>query len=211
MRKTLCCLLTPCLRSSMPCVEKDEDIDPKTIALINPIEVHRSYVKGLGKARNDLVKRSRNAYLLFVDCGVSFSKHTFEAYIKPAIQRREILMYQGENRVLCTRVFGIPRGLFMNLAGFDESFHFGEDIEFGCRIEEWMSKTIIPKDLIDHREHQDRSSYLDNLRVRTRVALRYSRFDLLKPQRKKDLFGIFVIPFLCFYYWKNNERKDIDV
>lgn len=178
--------------------------------MVNPIEFRRSYVKGLGKARNDLVKRSKNEYLLFVDCGVSFSRHTFEAYIKPAIERREVLIYRGENTTLCTKVFGIPRGLFLNLAGFDETFHFGEDIEFGCRIETWMSKTIIPKDLIDHKEHQERSNYLDHLRVRTRLALRYSRFDLLKPQRKKDLFGMFIIPFICLYYWRNNGRKDIE-
>jgi predicted glycosyltransferase involved in capsule biosynthesis len=168
-------------------------------------------VKVLGKARNDLVKHSKNNYLLFVDCGIYFSKTTFETYIKPAIQKRELLIYRGENNILCTKVFGISRKFFYDLGGFDETFHIGEDLEFGLRIPSWIKRIEIPKCLVDHREHEKRANYLNNLCVRVRLALRYNRSDLLKVQRKKDFLGVFLIPFLLTYYVWNNKRRNIDV
>lgn len=203
MTRTDCCLL-------IPCINKDKDIPAETLEIINPSEIIRSYVKGLGKARNDLVIRSNNDYLLFVDCGIRFSKTTFETYIKPAIKERKILMYKGENNVLCTKIFGIPRKLFCELGGFDETFHIGEDLEFGLRIPADAEKIEIPQSLIDHLEHEKRGKYLNDLCVRVRLALRYNRLDLLKIQRKKDFLGIFLMPFLLAYYAFNNKRKNIN-
>ena len=201
--KTDCCLLIPCLT-------KKEDIPDETMELINPLEVCRSYVKGLGKARNDLVTRSKNGYLLFVDCGISFSKTTFETYIKPAIENRKLLIYRGENNVLCTKIFGIPRKLFCDLGGFDETFHIGEDLEFGLRIPPKIERIEVPKDLVEHMEHEKRGNYLNDLSVRVRLALRYNLLDLLKIRRKKDVVGVFFIPFLLIYYARNNKRKNIE-
>jgi hypothetical protein len=135
---------------------------------------------------------------------------TFNTYIKPAIKERKLLIYKGENNVLCTKVLGIPRKLFYDLGGFDETFHIGEDLEFGSRIPAWVERLEIPKSLVEHAEHEKRGNYFNDLCVRVRLALRYKRIELLGIKRKKDVFGIFLIPFLLIYYTVNNKRKNIN-
>ena len=88
--ETDCCLL-------VPCINETKDVDKRTLMVVNPLEFTKTYVKGLGKARNELATKSKNDYLLFVDCGVYFSEETFETYIKPAIQERKLLIYRGGN------------------------------------------------------------------------------------------------------------------
>jgi len=203
VEKTDCCVLVPCL-------DKTEDINKETLKMINPIEITKSYTSGLGKARNDLVKNSENKYLFFVDCGVSFSKKTYKKLLGPAIKNKKIIVYRGENGILCTKILGLPRRVFLSVGGFDESFHIGEDMEFGFRLQHWLKEgeyVEVPKELLDHREYKERGSYFTSLKVRVRCALRYRRFDLLKIQRKKDFYGVFFIPFILSFYLLNNKRR----
>lgn len=211
--KTECCLLTPALNVA-------ETLEPSVLEIVQPKEQTYSYVKGLGKARNNLVKNSENPYLLFVDCGVSFSRSTFDSVIKKAVKNRGVVFYRGENGVLCTKVLGLPRWLFLKVGGFDESFHIGEDLEFGLRLFRLLKDNsvldaslkfrtfIIPNNEVDHRKHEERGSYFDGLKVRVRCALRYRYWNFLVPQRKKDVGGMFLVPFLLAYYVFNNKRVD---
>lgn len=186
---------------------------------MKPKEQVCSYSQGLGVARNNLIKASKEPYLLFVDCGVTFSRSVFENYIKPAIKHRKLLLYKGENGILCTKVLGLPRWIALRVGGFDESFHIGEDLEFGLKLQNFYKSiplikdniVVIPNNLVDHKQHEERGSYFKSLCVRVRCAIRYRRWDLVKPQRKKDAFGVFALPFLLLIYLFSNRRLNINV
>lgn len=205
LRKTDCCVL-------IPVKDRFRKLPRETVEMVNPKELVMSFVKGLGKARNDLAKHSKAPYLLFIDTEVSFSKDTFETFILPAIQEKKLLIYKGNNDVMCTKVFGISRKLFYLLGGFDETFHFGEDIEFGLRLKTYGSledATVIPTNLIEHSSHKETGSYLVSLCVRARCAFRYEAYWLLDHMRKKDYVGRLLLPFIFVRYLLYNPRQNI--
>lgn len=183
----------------------------------HPKEIISTNVKGLGYARNRLLSRVTTPYVLYLDTGVFFDENFFDLYIKPAIDGKKTLIYKGNNNVLCTKIFGIQTiTLKCLLKGFDNTFHIGEDLELGFAIglnnfEYGMLKpektVFVPEYAVKHKQDSE-YDYLDNLRVRVRLALRYKDKNILKIQRKKDFYGVFLIPYIEIYYWiKGNARS----
>lgn len=175
-----------------------------------PLEIISTNSKGLGYARNKLLSMVTTSYLLFLDTNVTFTEDVFERYIQPALDTGNVLLYKGENNILCTKILGINTILLRHyLNGFDSSFHIGEDLELGCKMALNVQKygvfnkehvIYIPSNAISHKKHKRKYSYLDNLRVRVRLALRYNDNSLIKIQRKKDYIGVFLLPLIIAYY-----------
>lgn len=111
--------------------------------------------KGRSRGRNDGALKCNSDFILFVDDDASFSEETYRKYILDVLSNNPdvVVSYEG-NPILCTRIMGISRDLFLRLGGFDETFEIAEDVEFGYRVLEAGYKiNYIPSDLVIHREH----------------------------------------------------------
>jgi len=188
----------------------------KVLECLEGFHVIVSSVKGISKARNDLAKRSKAEYLLYVDDGVDVSRDTFERYISPAIEDNAIVAYEGEGHPsICTRIFGIPRNVMFFIGGFDESFDIGEDLEIGYRLMAFgFPVRWIPTELVMHKNHYKRSRWKMTYKIIARLALRYKKpkiLFLLKQKRKSAPLGIVVTVFSFFFYLFRNKRESIDV
>jgi len=172
-----------------------------------------SSIKGMDKARNDLAKRSKAKYLLYVDSDVCITRDAFEKYVLTAIKDDVIIAYEGEgHHSVCTRVFGVPRNVLFLIGGFDESFDIGEDQEIGYRLKAFgFPIRWIPKMALEHREHSHKGRWKKTYRMIARLALRYKKPKILFLfKRKSAPFGMVFMVFSFFFYFFRNRRKNID-
>ena len=186
-------------------------LEPKKVIVkckAGQIETLVSSVRGRAKARNALARRSKGSYLLFIDSDVEISDEVLKQYIKPAFESNSVIAYSGENRKLCTRIFGIPRNLFYKIGGFDETFDLGEDLEIGFRLEKFgISPKLIPKEMIKHLKRETSFEWRVSYFIRARLAIRYRAYHLLLPiGRKNDMLGFPLLVAAFYRYFLKNAR-----
>lgn len=167
----------------IPSLEKELPPLPAWIKALSS-EVILSSVKGRSRARNQGAKRSSGDYLLFLDSDAILP----EAGIVEYVERREIFSL-GTNPVFCSRVLGIPREIFFDVGGFDESFNVGEDRELGLRLLlGGHSYTLISPELVKHREH-GRPGKVSDFRDYCMTSIRFMlRYGLIQIDEDAPIF-----------------------
>jgi len=187
---------------------------------------------GRSKGRNDGAMKCNFEFILFIDDDAFFNEETYKKYILNRFKKEPNTVISYESTVLCTRVMGISKNLFMILGGFDETFITAEDHDFGYRvIEKGYKISYIPKELIFHREHirpPKRLQFLRSWRNHVRLMLRYKKLLIWSkryniPINLYDFFMMFfkapkkgfyipmrvIISILSFYYYFFFDKKKL--
>lgn len=155
----------------------DDGSTDDTAAIVNAYPSVRYIFQengGVGAARNRAVRESRGAFLAFLDADDFWPPDRLEALLPlsekawsagvlvfgrmenfledEALRERPMVQAMtGKNRGPLPSLGLLPRGLFEQVGGFDESLAYGEDSDFGIR---WRFARIQPlfcDNLVLHR------------------------------------------------------------
>lgn len=166
-----------------------------------------SYISGRSRARNECARKSEAEYLLFFDADTKPVLPFFDV-ARWLIENKLAFCIEGNNPVFCSRVFGIPRNVFLKVGGLDETFEIGEDIEFGLRLKSFQIPFfMIPNWMVSHKEHARRYDPIKAYVVRSRLIARYKLFKWLLPMRKLDLIAFPLLFILTLRYFLRKDKR----
>jgi len=101
---------------------------------LNRYDIIISRSKGRSAGRNDGSLKAKGRFILFIDDDVDFTDDTFIEYISRPLYKNPESVICMESIVCSSRVLALSKDLFFKLQGFDETFNFAEDMDFGYRV-----------------------------------------------------------------------------
>jgi len=160
-------------------------------SFLNRYEVILSNSIGRSAGRNDGALKAKSEFLLFIDDDVDFTENTFKEYISKTLYKNPLSVVCMESIVCSSRVLALSKDLFLKLNGFDETFNFAEDVDFGYRVLESGYKfNYIPMKLLFHKVHARPSRFENVLRSyvnAVRFLVRYKKIILYNRNVKKSV------------------------
>ncbi|GAH69324.1 unnamed protein product, partial [marine sediment metagenome] len=160
-------------------------------SFLNRYEIILSHSIGRSAGRNDGALKAHYRFLLFIDDDADFTEDTFMEYVSRPLYKNPLSVICMESIVCSSRVLALSKDLFFRLKGFDETFNFAEDMDFGYRVLEAGYKiSYIPIRLIIHKEHSRPSRFENALRSyvnAVRFLVRYKKIILYDRNIKENI------------------------
>jgi glycosyltransferase involved in cell wall biosynthesis len=173
---------------------------------------------GLGRCRNNGVRKAKNEFIVMFDDDIVLSTEIWRHLLN--VKRGEFAM-AFLSGFPCSRVVAVHADDFWSVGGFDESIRFtGEDRDFYVRaLSAGLKFKEIPLSLIQHKEHLVRSKNIyvgiGSVRENMRFLLRYGRrfpkvfrvdfLDRAKRGQAKTLLLQFI--FIIYFMLKGVRKS----